>query len=383
MYAPIFPPMIGGPATQSAHLCRVLAELGEEPVVLTVGNHFTKERSPDGYWVYRYRWKFTGTILDKPIRWLIFLPVLMYVTWKEKPVIIHAHAMSALTFIVGVYSAITKTPSIVKFAGDWVWETLSASSVRSVTPELLKERYWVARVLDRIQVSALNKFDVQWAPSLSKKRDLEKLLGHVSTIEYIPNSLALPEPRPRKQKADQGRLIVSANRFVPHKRVSLIIELFERVAQPRDKLVLIGTGDEQEVNRVHERAKKSSMSSQIILTGGLSTAEVYTWLSQADVYISTSLEEGMPNVFIEAMYFGVPIVSTDVGGCRELVQSGKTGFLAPANDIDQLESQLRRILRDPLLRQKMSQEAENAAKAYDLHVVVQRFLAIYRKLLHI
>jgi glycosyltransferase involved in cell wall biosynthesis len=380
MYAPVFPPMIGGPATQSAHLCRVLVEKGEDPVVLTVGDRFLKERSGDGYWVYRYPWRFTGTPIDKCIRWVVFLPFFMYVVWREKPVIIHAHAVSALTFVVGVYAWMVGIPSIVKFAGDWVWETLSARSVKAITPELLKERHSIARLLNSVQVFALKKFTVQWAPSLSKKRDLERLLGTTSTIEYIPNSLDLPDPELYPKKKSNGLLIVSANRFVPHKRVPLIVQIFERVARPEDRLVLIGTGEERELGNVRKLVEDSPRKQQITLTGGLPVEEVYVWLAQADIYVSSSLEEGMPNVFIEAMHFGVPIVATDVGGCGELVQVGKTGFLAPVDDDGVLEKHLRVLLENDELRKEMSDASRVASQAYDLHKVVQEFLDLYKRL---
>jgi glycosyltransferase involved in cell wall biosynthesis len=96
--------------------------------------------------------------------------------------------------------------------------------------------------------------------------------------------------------------------------------------------------------------------------------------------VSSSLEEGMPNVFIEAMHFGVPIVATDVGGCGELVQVGKTGFLAPVDDDGVLEKHLRVLLENDELRKEMSDASRVASQAYDLHKVVQEFLDLYKRL---
>jgi glycosyltransferase involved in cell wall biosynthesis len=358
----------------------VLVERGEEPVVLTVGDAFRTERSVDGYRIYRYPWKFTGTFLDKGIRWVVFPPFFLYIVWKEKPDIIHAHAVSALTFVVGVCARMLGIPSVVKFAGDWVWETMSTHALYAKDLEELKQTSQMARILTAIERYGVKNFTVQWAPSEFREQNIRTLLGEDASVVRIPNSLALPRLETYTKHKKPGRTVVSANRFIPHKRVALIASMFARVAGPEDTLVLIGTGAPAEVAKVTEAVSTLPCADRIILTGRLSSEEVYAQFAQADMYVSASLEEGFPNVFVEAMHFGLPIVATDVGGCREMVQHDKTGLLSAVEDDRKLEEHMGKVLHDDALRARMADASREAAKAFDLTVVVDQFIALYKKL---
>ena len=101
MYAPIYPPAIGGPSTQAHSLCQSLQKHGEEVVVVTIGDKFER-KSEDGYPVYRYPWRYTGTPIDKAIRWIVFPFYFWRILSKEKPDIIHCHSVSILSFAVGL-----------------------------------------------------------------------------------------------------------------------------------------------------------------------------------------------------------------------------------------------------------------------------------------
>ena len=59
--------------------------------------------------------------------------------------------------------------------------------------------------------------------------------------------------------------------------------------------------------------------------------DVASWLEKMDVFLLTSSTEGLPNVVIEAQGFGVPVVSTDVGGVGEIVESGETGIIVDSD----------------------------------------------------
>jgi glycosyltransferase involved in cell wall biosynthesis len=156
--------------------------------------------------------------------------------------------------------------------------------------------------------------------------------------------------------------------------------MFARVAGPEDTLVLIGTGADVEVEKVTKVVSELPCADRITLTGKLSSEEVYDQFAQSDIYVSASLEEGFPNVFVEAMHFGLPIIATDVGGCREMVQHEKTGLLSPVEDDNQLQNNIQTVLRDAALRERMSQASREAARAFDLNVVVDQFISLYTRL---
>lgn len=348
-------------------------------MVLTPGARFSIA-SPDGYRVYRYPWKYTGTIIDKPLRWVIFTFVLIYVLLRERPAILHAHSVSAPTFIAGTFARLFGIPSIIKFAGDWVWETLSTSRLRGKDFTDLYASTFSGRFLTRVERFGVSLFDIVWTPSQFRRENVLELMGTDERVRIIPNSLILPEGGVRNLNTGEEVVVVSANRFIPHKRVSMIVRAFKAANVPNARLVLIGGGEQKEVTEVEEAVRAAGLEGKVTLTGILSSAEIYEIFATAHVYVSASLEEGFPNVFIEAMHYGLPIVATDVGGCREMVMEGETGFLVDPMDEAALAGRMERLMTDIDLRNQYAESAYARSHQYDLRVVVGKFIELYGEL---
>ncbi len=101
-------------------------------------------------------------------------------------------------------------------------------------------------------------------------------------------------------------------------------------------------------------------------------------LGATDVFVLTSDHEGLPGVLIEAQMAGCPVVTVPVGGVREIVDNGETGFVTNAVDPTELAAKVVDLLRDPALRARMGEEArrrstrfelKEAAEIYDEHLM--------------
>jgi glycosyltransferase involved in cell wall biosynthesis len=104
-------------------------------------------------------------------------------------------------------------------------------------------------------------------------------------------------------------------------------------------------------------------------------------LSVADLFVLPTRTDNFPNVILEAMACGIPVVSFAVGGILDMVRSGQTGLLAPPENVNALRSAIETILRDGDLRAKMSAESrEIAVKEYGLKVPARRYKALYEEL---
>jgi glycosyltransferase involved in cell wall biosynthesis len=229
--------------------------------------------------------------------------------------------------------------------------------------------------MHRVELWGLSLFDIYWAPSLFRAKNIETLVGDRSKVHIIPNALTLENGGAHDVHEADPFIVVSANRFIPHKRISMLIRVFAGLKDPRAQLVLIGTGAEKEVVMAQTVARELGVEKQVLFTGRLQSPEVYQHFKTSSVYLSASLEEGFPNVFIEAMYYGLPIVATDVGGCREMIVEGKTGFLVDVMDEEALTERLRRLRDNCQLRNEH-------AKNFDLEQVVTQFEALYQNLIH-
>jgi glycosyltransferase involved in cell wall biosynthesis len=113
--------------------------------------------------------------------------------------------------------------------------------------------------------------------------------------------------------------------------------------------------------------------------GHRSKAIIY---SAADLFVFPTRAEGLPNSLLESMACGTPMVSFDVGGVPDLVQHRTTGYLAKADNEQDLSKGIIEILGDVALREFMSRQCRAIAlKDYSADLEVERHIALYQRLL--
>ena len=99
---------------------------------------------------------------------------------------------------------------------------------------------------------------------------------------------------------------------------------------------------------------------------------------QADVIVLPSYREGLPKVLLEAAACGLPIVASDVPGCREIVIDGENGLLVPARNADKLSEAIRKMLESPELRQQMGRKGRALVeKEFSLDKIIRQTLDLY------
>ena len=104
-------------------------------------------------------------------------------------------------------------------------------------------------------------------------------------------------------------------------------------------------------------------------------------IRRQSVIVLPSYREGMPRVILEAMAAGVACVGCDVPGVREAIRDGESGLLAAPRDADDLAAKLGRLLDDPVLLRKLGRRGnEIARECFDLPIVLERQLDVYREL---
>jgi glycosyltransferase involved in cell wall biosynthesis len=102
------------------------------------------------------------------------------------------------------------------------------------------------------------------------------------------------------------------------------------------------------------------VSERVHFAGERSVAEVADYLSAADVFVLPSHYEGRPNVVLEAQASGLPVIATDIPGCRDLIEPGETGWLTPTGDAGALAEVLAMLASDASLRARVGANARDA-----------------------
>ncbi len=172
-----------------------------------------------------------------------------------------------------------------------------------------------------------------------------------SKVRAIVNGIDTGVFHPRDRSAMRARLgiepdvrlVIYVGRFVESKGMVELMQAFAAIAErdPRARLALVGDGVMRE--QLPEMLRGHGMESRVYLPGGLEPTGVAEWISASDVLTLPSWSEGYPNVVVEAIACGCPVVVSDVGGAGEIVREG-SGILVPPRDPAALERALKTAL---------------------------------------
>ena len=129
------------------------------------------------------------------------------------------------------------------------------------------------------------------------------------------------------------RLIIYVGRFVEAKGMRELIAAFRQLSSgdPTLRLALVGDGVMRE--ELVSLIRSTGLASQVMVPGGLPPEQVAQWIAAADVLTLPSWSEGYPNVVVEAIACGRPVVATDVGGTREIVNDSNGILVAPRSEV--------------------------------------------------
>jgi len=175
-----------------------------------------------------------------------------------------------------------------------------------------------------------------------------------------------------------GIVITYIGRIVKEKGVLDLLEAFSRIARHYNDVYLLLVGDvlSSERDRETEQMIKDflnleKISNKIIMTGY--REDISEILRITDIFVLPSYREGLPRSIIEAMAMSVPVIATNIRGCREEVIDGETGILVPPGDVEALTSAILKLYKDLELRERMgSNGRKKAEKEYDEKKVLEK-----------
>jgi glycosyltransferase involved in cell wall biosynthesis len=179
--------------------------------------------------------------------------------------------------------------------------------------------------------------------------------------------------------------VVAVGRMVPKKGFDVLVEAVADLTARGVELELVVAGEDGPDAATIRRLVAERCPDAVQFTGPLSQCELLALYRGADVFAlacrvdADGDRDGIPNVMVEAMAAGLPVVSTAVSGIPELVRDGENGLLVPPEDPGALASALLRLATDGSLRQRLAAAGrETVAERFDGDVLARRMAGLFR-----
>ncbi|MDP8218135.1 MAG: glycosyltransferase family 4 protein [Candidatus Theseobacter exili] len=188
-----------------------------------------------------------------------------------------------------------------------------------------------------------------------------------SKIHTVPNGIDFESFKPRsKDEAREklnipmnSRIVLYIGRLIPLKGIEYLIEAIKKIEKKNNlKVYLIGEGNYR--HELEDQAK--SIQNTIVFCGQQPPSLIPVWLNAADIFVLPSLSEGRPNVVLEALAIGIPVIATKVGGIPELIKDDLNGFLVPAKSSVSLAERLNLLLSDKTVMYKFKKNSRQILK---------------------
>ncbi|HET6882319.1 MAG TPA: glycosyltransferase [Pirellulales bacterium] len=236
---------------------------------------------------------------------------------------------------------------------------------------------WLALRTDRIVVNSGGIRDFYARHGLAAEK-----------FVVIPNGVDLPPPTDVNRSellADLGlpphaRLIGAVGRLWPQKRFKDLIWAADLLKVIRDDVHLLIVGDGPQRGRLEQYRRQVRIEDKVHFLGH--RADVPKLMPHFDVLWLGSEYEGLPNVIMEAMSAGVPVVATDISGNRDLVVPDETGYLVPVGDRAAFARQANKVLDDTELARRLGQAArQRILSEFTVKQMVERHENLYREVL--
>ncbi len=199
----------------------------------------------------------------------------------------------------------------------------------------------------------------------------------ISLSDFEGLSEKREEKRAELLLTDSDVALISAGDLILRKNYATAIRAIAKCENPHLHYFICGKGPEKE--NLEALARELSVDKQIHFLGF--RTDVKELMAASDIFLFSTLQEGLPRSMMEAMASGLPCVASEIRGNVDLIENGKNGYLCPATDDTAFAKAIENLADSPELRLGISKENLEKIKRYDVSVVEKEIKAIYEEVL--
>ena len=162
---------------------------------------------------------------------------------------------------------------------------------------------------------------------------------------------------------------IFVGRLEYRKGVTFLIDALNEVYIPDFEVIVLGRGSLEDLVKKHTRVKYLGYKKNTI-----------EYIKASDFLLLPAIYEGMPNVILEAMAVGTPVISTNVSGIPELIENNVNGLLIPAGDKNSLRKAILKLINDRELRELFAKESLNKVHSFSIERMIKDYETLFRSL---
>lgn len=243
----------------------------------------------------------------------------------------------------------------------------------------------------KVRIKLLKYVDKFLIVNQQIKNELSTLEIPLSRIEYLPNGVEIPEGNSFEDDIRQSRrsllnldfkkIGIFTGRITKEKNLQTLLFAWKEVSlmQPEAHLIILGEGGRERNTKeeIIQLRLRLGLEDKVHLLGMVEN--VFDYLLASDIFILSSISEGLSNSLLEAMAAGLGIIATDNDGNRELIKNRKNGLLVPLNNIEKLREAILTLFENNEYNKILGKNAKETVKqGFSLENIAKRYIECYR-----
>lgn len=200
-------------------------------------------------------------------------------------------------------------------------------------------------------------------------------------INYNGINLELFRRQPESASEANVFTLISVGNMMWRKGFGYQLQLIKKLLGHGRTIKLIWLGEGPDREGLVYTCHMMNLNSNVQFVGKVSSSEIARWLNQADAYVSTSVAEGLSNSMVEAAACSLPILAFACEGAEEVMEEGKSGFIVPFGDVDQLVDKVVFLMDNKEICLSMGKNSRAIAEArFNEKTHVQEMVKVYKRI---
>lgn len=209
-------------------------------------------------------------------------------------------------------------------------------------------------------------------------------MGFSKSVSVIPNGVDIPRFKNHEERImDRAHpIVITTSRLVRKNGVDILIRAIAEVKKEIHGIRCYIVGDGRERPFLEQLTQSVGVEQEVVFFGAVPHRDIPRLLHGADIFVRVSRSEGMGSSFVEAMAAGLPVIGTAVGGITDIIEHGKTGLFAAADDPRDCAEKILLLTRDPTLAMRFMEQGMKKARArFSWDAIAEKYRGIFSAVL--